>query len=514
MNKNKCFESSEVTLTPVSPIHISAGEPDYGSSAIRIDDTLYIIDEEKLGKFLSENNLLNLYIDFAEDWILKNTNIGERKGNMLEKFFKGSSIKRKIDFEKIKQELCYSHLFYKYFGKGKFIREGNGNPYIPGSSIKGAIRTALMFKILYEYNKTNSIDILHDYLKGKFPINPQSLSRQDRKKLKETLDDDLIKQVFEYYDIKHPKITEDKLKHGSNTDFMRAISVSDSTIIDMNPDKSLFDVVAYSLDEEFYIKRGAPAGLHELFFNFEDNTDQQKVSFRITIDHKILSDFGKGISKDKGFKMPFSCMKDIQESLELYSSEVWREECIFFCGYPPDPFDPVKRAEQTYKDNTDIFNNLISNGQKKEFCLFLIEKIGFNIIGWKKAGAIYDKIIASTSDIKDSIISELSDKEIWKEGKIKRIPATIKGNSAEVENIVTFYKNKHEKQPNIRLGYGSGLMGTTLFPMIHERNGMNFRKRIRDLHKEIDHPVAPKSRRLVVNNHVPVYPLGWAYLEF
>lgn len=118
-----------IKVEPLTPVYVGgATEKNYKFEidAVDLDNQVYIIDHEKLSKELLKNKqLYDAYIQAA----LNN--------NLLD-FFKNNKINAQ-DF---------SRKVYSTTGESSeikaFIRDGFGLPYIPGSSLKGAIRSAFL----------------------------------------------------------------------------------------------------------------------------------------------------------------------------------------------------------------------------------------------------------------------------------------------------------------------------------------------------------------------------------
>jgi CRISPR/Cas system CSM-associated protein Csm5 (group 7 of RAMP superfamily) len=92
----------------------------------------------------------------------------------------------------------------------------------------------------------------------------------------------------------------------------------------------------------------------------------------------------------------------------------------------------------------------------------------------------------------------------------KRFYNRLKG----VERIEAFYR---ETEPNLRIGWGSGLIETTIISLLPDA----VRDRVRELFWDRWMQQAfqgqskdfPKTRRAIVYNDEPVVPLGWVRLE-
>lgn len=496
MNQKIRFETATVTLTPVSPIHISIGNSNYGSADLVHNNELILINEEELGKILYEKSLMNDYLEFVQKWIDQPKK--DQKHNMIKKFFEKPSVKKMINFDQVLQRICPpENIRYPFVDNKFFIRNGKNQPYIPGSSLKGAIRTAILYKMV----KEKQGDFINsNYLDKKFNDAKRNFSRSIRK----TLDDDLIASVFEDYDITDNMKNRPLPQQGSNTDFMRAISITDSS--EINLDMVSLPVNSVSLDPNNSIEFSAPANEHEMFFNFKDIDKQPVVKFNITIDHEILSYFKTKTSKTDNFIIPFNTMTDIQNCLDEFYQNVWYEECLFFCGYPPELSDVNEIVKEAYEKNRITLNSMIENKQKDIFIKWLFETSNFKI-GSKEANEIYDAVIKNPDDLEKFAVEVLRLIPMERQAK-EFIPALIENNADYVSEIIKFYKEKPEI--NFRLGYGTGIMGMTIFPLVNQE----YRKMIRNLLKNLGDTLAPNSRRLVFDEEMPIYPLGWARLDF
>lgn len=125
-------DTAKLYIHILSPVHVGGGQEKYWVNGVhylydRGNETVMVFDLEKLGKFLSVGEI-NQYANA----------IGN--GNTRE-FFKHLVETRQIPFSKFSKEY---YMPYQPEGEIKtMIRSGLGEPYIPGSSIKGAIRSAI-----------------------------------------------------------------------------------------------------------------------------------------------------------------------------------------------------------------------------------------------------------------------------------------------------------------------------------------------------------------------------------
>lgn len=137
MRKN-FLKEYEVTLTTKGPIHIGSGETIQKKEWIldRRAKKGYILDQLKFFNYLKNNDLIKSYEDFMlrdkrtlDQWIL------EKKINIDSIVMYTFDCENMYDTHKINE--------LQLFIKDAYLR-----PYIPGSSLKGTLRTAIMSKLL------------------------------------------------------------------------------------------------------------------------------------------------------------------------------------------------------------------------------------------------------------------------------------------------------------------------------------------------------------------------------
>ncbi len=150
----------KIILTTLAPLHIGSG------SAVKKQEYIYdprnetvtFIDGAKLTKFLKQRNLLNKYLEYLSAWSSKAD---------LKRFLFENNVKTYEwnAFESYKEKVYQGKKDGRMGPKSKdkpmndihtFIRDGRKEIYVPGSSLKGAIRTVLL-KSIKEDIKQNKI---------------------------------------------------------------------------------------------------------------------------------------------------------------------------------------------------------------------------------------------------------------------------------------------------------------------------------------------------------------------
>lgn len=136
------LEGYEIILTTKSPLFIGSGK-EYSKKEYLYDEKtkqVKIINPEKLWNLLLKNNLL----DYYETYIL------ERPKQYLADFLKDcqvteDEIREMTEYTADAREL--SEGTESLNGIQCFMRDNGNNPYVPGSSLKGALRTAILLKM-------------------------------------------------------------------------------------------------------------------------------------------------------------------------------------------------------------------------------------------------------------------------------------------------------------------------------------------------------------------------------
>jgi CRISPR type III-A-associated RAMP protein Csm5 len=129
---------SKVKIETLTPVHVGSGNLLYYNSDFieeKIDDEVYlvVISEDKIGKLLGNTGeqFINIWLETIA-----------RKGDIREFIAKFYSDVKPDDYAK-RKILSFASINTNDTLK-EIIHNGMGLPYIPGSSLKGAIRTAIL----------------------------------------------------------------------------------------------------------------------------------------------------------------------------------------------------------------------------------------------------------------------------------------------------------------------------------------------------------------------------------
>jgi CRISPR-associated protein Csm5 len=205
------LERIEVTLKALSPVFIGSGES--------LTKKEYIYDPKKglihmpdlyrLTDFLKEKSLLPQYINFLTHPRNNDLRLFLREHQVLEKDYT-AFIKYSIEAGEAEKARNFREVL-------TFVKDPEGKPFIPGSSLKGAIRMALAAKLMEDGNwepMRKSIEAGADGFRGL----RHYLTRENNS---------LEQKAFCRLEIKDPKDATKILPNHIN-DLMRGIQISDS----------------------------------------------------------------------------------------------------------------------------------------------------------------------------------------------------------------------------------------------------------------------------------------------
>lgn len=208
------------------------------------------------------------------------------------------------------------------------IRNGMGELYIPGSSIKGAIRTAIAYFLLKYDQKYKSPQQLSEVEKT---IKDKIGSGKLKNKLKQKFADDrlFMDELFSNFSLSYQGRSVDA-RQGPNTDFMRAISVSDSQPLCKQKVK---------LKNGKKVWKNTPIVAEAIVSShFQDNNAKYRASiyvemvrnvnteFTITLNREMLAWF----KHDSGMQFPFGTIDELLKICKEFAQEQWNQQADYW----------------------------------------------------------------------------------------------------------------------------------------------------------------------------------------
>lgn len=250
------IKNYKLILTTQSPIYIGSGN--------KISKKEYIYDEAKktviipnlfkLYNFLETNNLVDKY----QEYLVSKNSINSELGSWLNSqgIFEFSTFTDyEIDANSIRADRAKSEI-------NLFVKDGQRTPYVPGSSLKGAIRTVLLVNELYGKSNLGYKQDIRSVLQRR----GNSFNKEIRK----------IEADF-YNSNKDPR--------DMSKDILRGMIVSDSEPI------SLGDMTLCK-KEDMHIRKRADSGpINMLPLYRECVKPGTQLAFTLTIDNAVFQNF-------------------------------------------------------------------------------------------------------------------------------------------------------------------------------------------------------------------------------
>ena len=208
------LKSYDIQLTVQSPLFIGSGEKLSKKEYLFLpqENKAIIMDTKKLIVFLSRKNLLEKYQNFLLDNTQKNIYSFFRKNDITSndyKYFSSYTIQCR---ENKPEDLQL------------FVKDAQGNAYIPGSSLKGAFRTAWLAYMLNDEPTNKKNERNHQWKESLEACH----GRRDFEKSTQRTMNQLEAEYFNTLNV-----NQRDAKNMVNS-VMRGISFSDSTPIDSN----------------------------------------------------------------------------------------------------------------------------------------------------------------------------------------------------------------------------------------------------------------------------------------
>ncbi|MFW9262348.1 type III-A CRISPR-associated RAMP protein Csm5 [Nostoc sp. CALU 546] len=225
------------------------------------------------------------------------------------------------------------------------IRNGMGQLFIPGSSIKGAIRTAIAYHLLkhcdrYQVASSKRVSEIEKTLRQKLG----QINQYQHK----FLDDDLfMDSLFSEFSLTYQD--RNSPGKGPNTDFLRALKITDSEPLIESKIKTkkgqeipvnipvVAEVIVSSRFPDYLAKYKASI--------YAEMVRNVQTEFTLTLDTEMLSWF----KHKQGMKLPFRNLDELLQICQEFTQEQW--------DYEHDYWEEVKNNPRASGKNLD-FNHI------------------------------------------------------------------------------------------------------------------------------------------------------------
>lgn len=266
----------KVIIKTLTPIHIGTGKK-LGTLEFLNN---YRIDYDKLFELIAEEKQEDFF-----QWIDQSPQISVTEIRNRFKLNQQNIIKKCGIYS-------FSGSFQRDLNEG--IKDSSYRLYIPGSSLKGSLRTALIYKVLSLHSHLNFLNNHLDYLITQADFNKDNPNRL--KNLLKTADDKIEEKIFNCGVLKQVNNQTKTVYDDQKFDLLKLIRISDSSSVSTNDDGEITQLQVYAL------KKVPP---HKTFKTFTESIkDNIELEFDISVDIEFLkraqkelndpnSDFGK-----------------------------------------------------------------------------------------------------------------------------------------------------------------------------------------------------------------------------
>lgn len=274
------FYNQKFILEAVSPIHIGSGmtlQP-FEYLYVPAERKMYLPDKEKWLNLLVEYGLLDKFMQFLSsdtDRIKKPDDA--KKINVMEWL-----IKNKVPYDEIIQAMGRKIAVSNDYDRATLNTVSLGisgiddKLYIPGSSIKGVFRTAILYALL---SKKENIE-LKQRMSRELNYAMQEEGNKRKSKLKR------ITSTFEAELLRNLNLDENKGTRSAGNDILRGLKVSDAL-----PVEDYESVLVEKLDATTYIGKTREVEKPLPVFR-ECIKPKSKFAFSVTIDKDMLQKIG------------------------------------------------------------------------------------------------------------------------------------------------------------------------------------------------------------------------------
>lgn len=471
------LETGVYRLSTLCRIHIRAGELEkYGQGFIRLNDTddfLYLVDTPKLQAEIFAAKGLEAVDAYTEAF-----SNPDSETNIVD-------VLKKIGYDYNSNIKKISKGIVRIPRGNRFIASGLGEHFIPGSSIKGAIRTA----VLYNTIQTGTFDLgnfvdnrIREYLAIRHP-DDSDRQRREREHFKRSFADPLLKKFLqslhpsEYYQNKDRNPEDNE----SFKDLFKAIKIKDATIA-----RSRFAKTITNANDQGYTLKTLEGNEIQLPLdnirknlkgggNLKRNEWIQINTFEERSGQQSVATFTK-INEPPSIQFENILLATLDQNNQVIKGPNMQSECF--------------RGETTIEISID---HEILESFKRSF---------------DKAG-----VTLPFCDLKSLIPLCQNFAQAQWDAEKQFLATYANSGSVNLDEIKVFYdNNENKKRATLRVGWGTGMLGTTVSLLLDEPRRVQLRNQVISGGRHTSSAPAPRSRRFVLENGQPVYPLGWIEL--
>jgi len=346
------YTTVKVKLQTLTPVHIGSGR-----ELMKGADFFYETNKKRLGK-VNPKKLYPEYIDDIDTW---SAAIMDGK-DIYQEFLQN----RQVPLEAVCDEILPVRSFKQYKKNGEieygkelkeFIRNGmTQNPLIAGSSIKGAVRTALLSKAIIESDRfKQEFDQIFENFKGDFDRINKKFYPNYRKKIND------LKKIFKNFvdrieRLYHNKFDamDDHKKYNPQNDIFKYIQVSDAEGSKDNLVVDTFQTLNLDRDKNWYIENSLTQSV-EVF--------EGEVNFSIRINDEF---WGKNKFNIRNvtalFQKIYNHNKELLEEQLEYFKEDLEDNLFMDANVGENIIDQLKNFRENLKENEYLMRMSAGSG--------------------------------------------------------------------------------------------------------------------------------------------------------
>jgi CRISPR-associated protein Csm5 len=209
------FSKWKFRLTTITPLHIGGPraltQADYVTWANRV----YVVSEEMLFKFLQERGLADRFVTEFHSLVV------QRHPSPVKEFLQRRGLCNEMALQAISQYACERTTGTEVTGEVRtFVRDAHAQPLLPGSSLKGAIRTVVLYHLAKQLRDARPTEFERLVL---VPLREALKNRKPRK----WVDDAIERNLLTAFQLDHAQLN-------SHKDFLRVLRIGDSQPLDRN----------------------------------------------------------------------------------------------------------------------------------------------------------------------------------------------------------------------------------------------------------------------------------------
>ena len=472
------LETGIYRLSTLSPIHIRAGNLGYGEGTIRVNNTVYVVDTPKLQSEIFRYGGMDAVNTYTRAFSHPNAN------TKIEQVLKQIGYDYRSKIKKISKGIV------SIPGGSSFMQSALGEYFVPGSSIKGAIKTAVLYHNVTQRIAGGAFN-LNNFVQTQIARYQGMQDSRDQKKFRESFAANLLKDAFQS---KHPQEVPwtdsgiDPNQFGKITTHPGSNGTTVETLGDTLIHLPL-DNIRTTLKKEDLIR----------IDTFGEDKGVKIVAAYTKIDklpNFSITQNNKRRQEPKGpFTDIFKAIK-VKDAMIEEASEVQTQEILFTSLNQSNQIARKRmggnRHYECFHGKTDIEISIDHN---------ILES-------FKRAGAT-----PPFSDLTSlmNICRNFAGAQWGAEQRF--LSAYAGGSSLNLQAIDRFYTDPtNMDRATLRVGWGTGMLGTTLSLLLDEPTRVELRNTVISDGNHVRPRPAPKSRRFILDNQQPIYPLGWIEL--